>query len=124
MGHTYINFAYAETPLAAIHNYLNSEEMGGLLNEDGSVSVEHGSRKVVDYPHPLAYIEARYKQHHEWQIREIPNWVLTTDYSEGVSGEDAGYIHTYVDDCLPHFRRLFPRVRARAFIWYLRQGFW
>ena len=121
-SHSYVDFARAETPLAALQQFLLGNWGQQLsLREDGSVSLGLGSR-TVSYPHPLSLIEAEYKTQGEWKIREFPPAILNADFAEGFCGEDVRWIDTYFDACRPHLRREFPRSRAKAFLWYLHKG--
>jgi hypothetical protein len=121
IGHSYADFAYAETPLEAIQRSLLHGCDQLSLENDGSLILDMG-RTRIRYPHALAYIEAEYKTQGEWQMREIPQGVLEADYAEGFCGEDTGWIDEYFDACRPYLRRDFPRSRAKAFLWYLKKG--
>ncbi len=120
-SHSSVDFACAETPLAAMQQAVLHEDSQLRLESDGSVTLALGRREIC-YPHVLAYVEANHKTQGEWQIREIPLGVWDADYAQGFCGEDVGYIATYFDACRPFLRREFPRSRAKSFLWYLQEG--
>ncbi len=116
-GHALIYFVYAADATQAIVRF--------LLNESSIVEEENGTLRAYGavYPHPLAYIEASYKFYGEWQIRELPDWTLHQPVSEIFCGESDDGPPFIIAICRTALRRQFPgRYRARAFVWYLRQG--
>lgn len=119
-GHNVAYLACAETPLAAIQTYLR--EVDGLEVTEAGAVCWRGGRAERWYPHALAYIEAAYRPYREWLIREIPAPAWSQPIVEVMCGEEAGRVGDYVAQCRPLLRQEFPRSRARAFVWYLRDG--
>jgi hypothetical protein len=119
-GHNVAYLACAETPLAAIQECLR-EVAGVEITEAGAVCWR-GGRPERWYPHALAYVEANYRPWHEWLIQEIPTSAWSQPIAEVMCGEDAGDVEYHVEQCRPLLRQEFPRSRARAFVWYLRDG--
>src|SRR5947209_8560293 len=120
--HSVVYLLRAPTLLGAIQRFLQEENSQVTFGPDGSVREPDG-RRVLTYPHPLAYVEAQYKTHEEWQIRELPEWVWEREYTEDIfCGENADDIEWHVERCRPLLRQEFPRSRVPAFVWYLRDG--
>lgn len=116
-GHSLIFFVCAADATQAIVRFLLNE--CSIVEEENGVLREYG----VAYPHPLAYIEATYKFYGEWQIRELPDWTLEQPVSEIFCGESDDVPAFITAICRTALRKQFPgRYRARAFVWYLRQG--
>lgn len=118
-GHNVAFLACAETPLAAIHTYLQSED-GATVTDEGEilVDVEGVQRR---YPHALAFIETAYRPWREWLIREIPERAWSQPLTEVMCGEAEGDVDEDIRKC----RDLFPDEKHRsawAFAWYLRDG--
>jgi hypothetical protein len=89
-------------------------------HSDGSLTERFG-RATIQYPHVLALIEANYRIRTEWQIRELPEWMLDLSVAEIFCGEDAT-VNRYVETCRPLLRAEFPRSRAKAFVWHTVNG--
>jgi hypothetical protein len=120
-GHSVVELVRARSPLEAIQRLMKEQKDHLIFCQDGSVVMPYGRRKI-HYPHPLAYIEANEKVHGEWQIREVPEWVWSSDYEEAFCGEDASDIEWCLKFCRPVLRQELPRSRAPGFVWYLRDG--
>ena len=81
--HSVIYFIQAVSVKEAICKYIVEQRDDDVVFlPDGSVQDEE-----FHYPHPLAYIEASEKVHGEWQIRELPEWVLQGSVVEAFCGE-------------------------------------
>lgn len=119
-GHNVACLAHAETPLAATHEYLR--EIDGLEITQAGAVCWRGGRAERWYPHALAYIEAAYRPCREWLIREIPAGAWTKPIAEVMCGEEQGAVEYYAAQCRPLLRQELPRSRARAFLWFLRDG--
>lgn len=116
-AHSVVHFVRAATITEAIRSYLAEQNSEIVFQSDGSL-LEGKTR----YEHLLAYVEAHYKVYDEWQIRELPEWAWLDAVAEVFCGESADGPLSIIDDCRPRFESRFPGVRARAFLWYLREG--
>lgn len=118
LAHSVIYFVRGTSVTNAIWNYLHEEREPYItLQTDGSVQDDG-----LVYPHPLAYVEARYKIVSEWQIRRLPEWVWTSRIVEAFCGESEDGPPDIINRCRPLLRQTHPRSRAKAFVWYLEQG--
>lgn len=115
--HSVVYFVQGETPTEAIWNYISEINRQVVLNPDGSITVD-----TDNYPHPLAYIEANEKIYHEWQIRELPEWAWKDSFSEIFCSESQDGPLSDIAECRERFQVDFPKTRAKAFVWYLKQG--
>lgn len=115
--HSVVQMIRADTTTQALWDYIAEQNRDAVLQADGSVI--DGD---IHFPHPLAYIEARYKTEGEWQIRELPDWAWEDNFAEVFCGESADGGPSVISDCRKHFAREFPKIRARAFLWYLKNG--
>jgi len=116
-SHSVIYFVQAPTVVEAIKTYI--EGLGGRVAVNDNGTVQDGDDS---YPHPLAYIEATAKTHGEWQIREMPDWVWQGQIVEAFCGESKFGVESVVAECRERFMSAFPRARAKAFVWYFREG--
>src|SRR5688572_29599328 len=116
-AHSVVHFVQASGATEAITRFIVNQNSRTLLKLDGSVQ-----EGLHFYPHPLAYIESVYKAQGEWQIRELPEWVWQAEIVEAFCGESEDGPASIIADCRAHFAREFPRRRASAFVWYLRDG--
>lgn len=116
-GHSVIYFVLAPDPAQAIIRFLLVHYPELVVEDDGSILV-NGAR----YPHPLAFVEVWFKTYGEWQIREFPEWTLLQSAAEVFCGESSDGPAEIVGLCRKLLTVQFPRSRARAFVWYLRQG--
>jgi hypothetical protein len=138
-GHSVIHFVAAPDLLTAVKHFIlwsdggtaqSPDDPGNTamstnwttIHPDNSVECVTDAPKTIIYPHPLAFIEAMYKPHEEWQIRELPDRVWTDPVAEVFCGENAGDVEVYIDECRPLLRNQYPRSRAKAFIWYVKDG--
>ncbi len=116
--HSVIYFVQAMSVKEAICKYiLDQRSDNAVFLPDGSVQDED-----VHYPHPLAYIEASEKVQGEWQIREMPAWVLQGSVVEAFCCESQSGPASDIAECRERFKVGFPKARAKAFVWYLKQG--
>ncbi len=116
-AHSVVYFAQGQTTEEAIWNYISEMSSSAVRHEDGTITDD-----ALQYPHPLAYIEAMEKIHHEWQIRELPDWAWTDLFSEIFCGESMDGSPSVIADCRKHLIKDIPGSRAKAFVWYLEQG--
>jgi hypothetical protein len=121
-GHSVIHFVAANDLLSAIKQIIGYEDSDVVFNPDGTVTMLSDAPRPVVYPHPLAYIEASDKASREWQIRELPERVWTDAVAEVFCGENALDVEVYIEECRPLLRKQHPRSRAKAFIWYVKEG--
>ena len=117
LAHSVIYFVQASSVNEALWQYVSGQNGRAVLGADGSI--RHGDSH---YSHPLAYIEANYKTQGEWQIRRLPKWVWQNSVVEAFCGESKDGFAWIIADCRVRFAEDFPRSRAKAFVWYLRQG--
>ena len=115
--HSVVYFVQAHSTTEAIRAYITG--LSGAITIDEQGTVRDGENS---YPHPLAYIEARAKAHGEWQIREMPDWLWQGRFVEAFCGESEYGVASIVAECRGRLAAAFPRVRARAFVWYLKEG--
>lgn len=116
-AHSVIYFVQASSINEAIGKYVSSMDDKVVLQADGSVLSGDDQ-----YPHLLAYIEANEKRYGEWQIRKLPDWVWQTPLVEAFCGESKDGPARDIEECRKHFVEAFPKSRAKAFVWYLKQG--
>ena len=116
-AHSVIYFVRAISLSEAMCKYITEQSSKVVLLPDGSLQDED-----IHYPHPLAPIEANEKVHGEWQIRELPEWVLQGHVVEAFCGESQDGPASVIAECRKHFAEAFPKARAKAFVWYLKQG--
>ncbi|MGI4788675.1 MAG: hypothetical protein ACRYFS_07470, partial [Janthinobacterium lividum] len=116
-AHPVVYFVHGQTTGEATWNYIRELSPEMKRNADGSIS-----DGAIQYSHPLAYIEATEKIYHEWQIRELPDWTWTDGFSEIFCGESQDGPLSDIEECREHFSEAFPRSRAKAFVWCLKQG--
>jgi hypothetical protein len=121
-SHTYVSFSRGANIGEALLCYVShmdgdvSPEVGGGLR----MRLGRGSRS---YPHVIAFIEAIYKTHGEWQVRQLPDWLWDCDFEEGLLlGEHPDEVQSSIRECTPLLRATYPRSRARGFVWYLDTG--
>jgi hypothetical protein len=105
----------------AIEEYAAVERDSNLLVSDG-----YGGEVV--YSHPLACIEAQAKTWsggagwNGWEIRELFPQHFEAEFAEVFCSENPAEIEDYIALCRPLLRKSYPRSRARAFVWYLKDG--
>ena len=121
-AHTGIHFVQAGSVSEAIWKYISYQTEGDvILQADGSLRDDQRY-----FPDLLTYIEAGEKMYGEWQIRKLPEW-MWDKVKEGLvieafCGESEDGPPEVIAECRKHFRKSFPRSRAKAFVWYLKQG--
>jgi hypothetical protein len=117
-SHSVVFLIRASSVNEAIWHYIHKQLSDStILNEDGSVQEYR-----THYPHVLAYIEANEKITGEWQIRKMPEWVWEKQVIEAFCGESEDGHAEVIKACRPHLTRAFPGSRAKAFVWFLKQG--
>lgn len=113
-GHAVVHLVEAPTRVDALYRLIESAyDMNVTRYPDGSLQVDG-----IAYAHPLAYIEASFKRYGEWQMRLVREPTQEEPCKEVFCGEDAGSVDALIAEC----RRKFGKKRAKAFVWYLRQG--
>lgn len=119
--HSVIHFVQATSVSEAIWKYISYQREDAILQADGSIRGEDDY-----YPDLLTYIEASGKMHGEWQIRKMPEWVWERvrqgQVVEAFCGESQDGPAEVIMQCRKHFTKAYPRSRAKAFVWYLKQG--
>ena len=106
------------------------------LQGDGSLITPDG----LAYSHPLAFIESQYKSNDKydelqwsdkdnelvnassWQIQVLPAEALEAEVAEVFCSAEPWSIGEYISLCRAEFRKKYPRSRARAFVWHLKDG--
>ena len=116
-AHSVVYFVQGQTTEEAIWNYISEISSSATRHADGSISED-----TLQYPHPLAYIEAIDKIHHEWQIRDLPDWAWADPFSEIFCGESMDGPPEVIAECRKRLVQDVPGSRAKAFVWYLNQG--
>jgi hypothetical protein len=98
------------------------------LLDDRRLAVDDGDGGQVIYEHPLACIEAREKTHwsgwdwNGWEIKQLQPQHWEAAFAEVFCSENPNDVKEYIECCRPLLRQKYPRSRARAFIWYLKEG--
>jgi hypothetical protein len=120
--HSVVYFSRGTSVEDAIRRWVDAARWPGIIawHPDGSLTERFG-RATMQYPHVLALIEANYRIRAEWQIRELPEWMLDLSVAEIFCGEDST-VDRYIEACRPLLRAEFPRSRAKAFVWYTTDG--
>ena len=116
-GHSVVYLILAENVTQAMARFIVNQNDCLKLQADGSIL--EGLDSIW---HPLAYVEANYKIHGEWQIRELPEWTLQQQIAEVFCGESSDGPAEIIAICRSELKKVFPRSRAKAFVWYLKQG--
>jgi hypothetical protein len=94
---------------------------------DGLIETEDGwGGRIVDQ-HPLECIESEEKSQDglhgiSWEIRKLREEHWEAKMAEVFCSADPDAIQDYIASCRPIFREAFPTSRARAFVWYLKDG--
>lgn len=113
-GHAVVHLVEASTPTDALWRYLwRAVDSDIVRRPDGSIE-EAG----IVYAHPLDLIEAGFKRYGEWQMRLLLEPTPEEPCAEAFCGEDADNVADVIAEC----RRKFGTKRAKAFVWYLREG--
>ena len=116
-AHSIVYFVQANSLTQAICKYIADQNRNVVFHADGTLQ-----EADLYFPHPLAYIENREKVNGEWQIRELPEWVFQGPVVEAFCGESQDGPASVIAQCRKRFREAFPKARARAFVWYFKQG--
>ena len=105
------------------------------VQEDGTIIFNQHR-----YSHPLELIEAEYKWHarydelqwdkkqnkllngSSWEIRGLPAAAWESEAAEVFCSADTFSIGSYIELCRLALRKRLPHSRARAFVWYLKDG--
>ena len=116
-GHSVVYFILAENVTQAMARFLVNQN--DFLTQLANGYLLEGLDLVR---HPLAYVKANYKIHGEWQIRELPEWTLQHQVAEVFCGESSDGPAEIIAICRTELKKIFPRSRPRAFVWYLKQG--
>ena len=111
----------------AMAKYFVEEMQGAELLEDGSIQTGDGWGGKTIYTNPLECIESEEKSQdglygQSWEIRELRDEPWDADFAEVFCSADPSDIEGYISLCRPVFSKEFPRSRARAFVWYLKDG--
>ena len=104
------------------------DELGAEPQEDGCLAVHDGYGGKTFYEHPLACIESEEKTFNGgigwngWEIRELQEQHWQAGFAEVFCSENPFDVEGYIELCRPLLRQRYPRSRARAFVWYLKDG--
>lgn len=115
--HPVVYFVQAPSVMEAIKTYIRGLSNRISINNEGVV--QDGDDR---YPHPLAYVEAALKIYGEWQIREMPDQVWKDQFAEAFCGEGEYGVVSVIAECRERFAAEFPHTRAKAFVWYFKEG--
>jgi hypothetical protein len=104
------------------------DQFGAELCDDGRLAVDDGYGGQTLYEHPLACIEAEAKiwnggtGWNGWEVRQLQQEHWDAGFAEVVCSENPFDVEDYIENCRPFLRQKYPRSRARAFVWYLKDG--
>jgi hypothetical protein len=121
-GHCTTWLVRAPTLRDAMQQYVLAQGAQAELLKDGSLSVDDGYGGKIVYAHPLACIEAEEKTWAGWEVRELQEEHWQAGFAEVFCSENPHDLKEHIQHCLPLLRQRYPRSRARAFVWYLRDG--
>ncbi|HEX5323532.1 MAG TPA: hypothetical protein VFW40_07080 [Capsulimonadaceae bacterium] len=81
----------------------------------------------ITYTHPLEAIESMEKSLDGlhgflWEIQKVDDRKWESDFTELFLSKDPQAVQGYISECLPIYRKSFPRIRSHAFVWYLKSG--
>ncbi len=107
--------------------YFVSQMQGAVVLDDGSIRTSDGWSGTIIYSHPLECIESEEKaldglHGYSWEIRELQDQHWGAEVAEVFCSAEPYSLAQYVGLCRPVFREAFPKSRARAFVWYLKDG--
>ena len=119
-SHSTVYLVCGENAEAAIRAWLQWD-VGVPLHPDLAGDLDE-LRPRTRYPHVLALLEAVEKTCGEWQIREVREGAFERPCEEIFCGEHPHDVADYVEWARARLRKEVPRVRVRAFVWYLRSG--
>ncbi|HTE18956.1 MAG TPA: hypothetical protein VK689_11330 [Armatimonadota bacterium] len=124
-GHCVTYLVRAASLRDALVRYI-TENSGCELLPDGGIRTGDGYGGWIHYSHPLECIESEEKSRDDeatgWEIRELTDAHWSADYAEVFCSANPSEVEHHAALCLPLFRQRFPRSRARAFTWYLKDG--
>lgn len=133
-GHCVTHLIQAGSLREALAKYAVKELDCGV-QEDGTLIYDN--RK---YSYPLELIEAEYKRHSRydelqwdekqdkllngssWEIHALPTAAWEAETAEVFCSAEPYSIGSYIELCRPVLRKKIPHSRARAFVWYLKDG--
>ena len=90
--------------------------------EDGCFLVNDGFGGKLVYPHILAVIEGEDKVHADLEFKHLQWQHIDAEYAEVFCSAHPYEVEQYIAFCRPMFRQRYPRSRASAFSWYLKDG--
>lgn len=105
-----------------LHDMAGAEHL-----DDGSIQTGDSYGGKIIYSHPLECIESEVKSldgigGHSWEMRELQDQHWEADFAEVFGSNDPADVEEYINACRPVFCKAFPKSRARAFVWYLKEG--
>jgi len=112
----------------AMLQYTVSWAGSAKLRDDGRLAVNDGEGGQVIFEHPLACIEAGEKiwnggkGWNGWEIRQLQPQHWEAAFAEVFCSENPYDVEEHIECCRPLLRQSYPRSRARAFLWYLKDG--
>jgi len=127
-GHCATWLARASSLRDAMLHYALEQCAGAELREDGCLLVDDGCEGQFIYEHPLACIEAEEKTWERgrgwngWEVRQLQPQHWEAAFAEVFCSEDPSDVEDYIERCRPLLHQHYPRSRARAFVWYLKDG--
>jgi hypothetical protein len=125
VGHCVLHLLRAESLRGAMTGWARS--LGAEILEDGSIRTDDGYGGKIVYAHPLEFVELEYKtldgQHgRSWEVLELCDAHWEASYTDAFCSADPNVVDGYICRCRPALREAFPTSRARAFVWYLKDG--
>jgi hypothetical protein len=121
-GHSAVRLLQAPSRYDALKLYVEEEYFPDDVIVNADRTVLFAARKQT-FSHLLAFIESECKAQGEFQMRRLSADTWEARFSDVFCGERAPDVETYFDLCRPVFRKEFPRSRAPAFLWYLRDAY-
>lgn len=124
-AHCAMFFVHAASLVEAMVIY-SIQYKGVELLENGSLKSGDGWGGDVIYSHTLECIESEERADgwngNSWEIQELKDTDWNTPFAEAFWSNDPDDIKTWIEMARPIFRAAFPKSRAKAFVWYLKEG--
>lgn len=127
-GHCYTWLARARSLRDVMEKYALEQCPSAELREDGCLLVDDGYGGQILYEHPLACIEAEEKTYNGglswngWEVRQLQPQHWEAEFADVFCSENPYDVEFHIENCRPLLRQKYPRSRARAFVWYLKDG--
>jgi hypothetical protein len=125
-GHCVTWLVVASSLREAIQKWIGDVRYDGTISD--IITSDDGYGGQIVYDHPLAYIESEEKpcyngtEWNGWEIRKLHPKHFEADVAEVFCSEEPYSVEGYIEKCRPSLRLLYPRSRAKGFVWYLKDG--